>query len=154
MSLDVSTGRVIFNPISGLLSTDTVFTHAAMDILERIIREAVAKSKDGRIDQDDFLNHCASATRYSLFTPMEASIIFHFAGGGVKKRLALVDFAALLDPKWKPAQSGSPSMATLPQSQQPQTTFLSGFLHSVYNFALGGIAGSFGASVSMILELQ
>lgn len=124
-----------------------------MDILERIIREAMAKSKDGRIDQDDFLNHCASATRYSLFTPMEASIIFHFAGGGVKKRLALVDFAALLDPKWRPAPAGLSPIATLPQSQQPQTSFLSGFLHSVYNFGLGGIAGSFGATMVYPIDL-
>ncbi len=53
-----------------------------------IIREATSKSKDGRIDQSDFLNHCAASTRYSLFTPMEASIIFHFAGrGSAQQRL-------------------------------------------------------------------
>lgn len=121
-----------------------------MDILERIIREATAKSKDGRIDQDDFLDHCASATRYSLFTPMEASIIFHFAGGGVKKRLALVDFAALLDPRWKSAQSGA---SPLPQSQRTQTSFVNGFLHSAYNFCLGGIAGSFGATTVYPIDL-
>lgn len=122
-----------------------------MDILERIIREATTKSKDGRIDQDDFLNHCASATRYSLFTPMEASIIFHFAGGGVKKRLALVDFAALLDPRWKPF--GVSTAPSLPQSQRAQTSFFSGFLHSVYNFCLGGIAGSIGATMVYPIDL-
>lgn len=126
---------------------------AAMDILERIIREATAKSKDGRIDQDDFLNHCASATRYSLFTPMEASIIFHFAGVGVKKRLALVDFAALLDPRWKSTQSGASPVSSLPQSQQAQTSLASGFLHSVYNFGLGGIAGSVGATMVYPIDL-
>ncbi|KAH9920237.1 mitochondrial inner membrane protein [Epithele typhae] len=53
-----------------------------MDMVERIIREASAKTKDRRIDQSDFLNYCVSSSRYSLFTPMEASIIFHFAGRG------------------------------------------------------------------------
>jgi len=73
-----------------------------MDMVERIIREATKKSKDGRIDQTDFLNHAAASSRYSLFTPMEASIIFHFAGcGTASQRLALIDFAQFLDPRWK-----------------------------------------------------
>ncbi|KAF8323685.1 mitochondrial carrier [Clavulina sp. PMI_390] len=141
------------NPGAGVSYSEVIAFHnvvRSMDILERIIREAVAKSKDGRIDREDFLDHCASATRYSLFTPMEASIIFHFAGGGVKKRLALVDFAALLDPKWRPTAA---TMTTLPQSQQPQKTYLESFLHSVYNFGLGGIAGSFGATMVYPIDL-
>ena len=102
----------------------------------RIIREATARSKDGRIDQSDFLNHCVSSTRYSLITPMEASIIFHFAGrGGGSQRLALIDFAQLLDPKW-----------TAPSDQIVEK--VEGFTamgvvhevaHSVYNFVLGGL---------------
>jgi solute carrier family 25 (mitochondrial aspartate/glutamate transporter), member 12/13 len=53
--------------------------------------------------QEDFLNYSARATRYGLFSPMEASIIFHFAGrGDERQRLALLDFAQLLDPRWQP----------------------------------------------------
>ncbi|KAF9515850.1 hypothetical protein BS47DRAFT_1381273 [Hydnum rufescens UP504] len=123
----------------------------SMDILERIIREATAKSKDGRIDEADFLNHCASSTRYSLFTPMEASIIFHFAGGG-RKRLALIDFASLLDPRWKASPTGaSPIPTTSTQSQE--TTFLAGAAHSAYSFVLGGMAGSFGATIVYPIDL-
>jgi hypothetical protein len=124
---------------------------AAMDILERIIREATAKSKDGRIDEADFLNHCASSTRYSLFTPMEASIIFHFAGGG-RKRLALIDFASLLDPRWKASPTGiSPIPTTSTQSQE--STFLAGAAHSAYSFVLGGMAGSLGATIVYPIDL-
>lgn len=102
----------------------------------RIIREATAKSKDGRIDQSDFLNYAASSSRYSLFTPMEASIIFHFAGRGVSsQRLALVDFAQLLDPRWRPPyqefEEGKAAKAT--------TSILNSVLHSTYNFGLGGL---------------
>ncbi len=122
-----------------------------MDILERIIREATAKSKDGRIDIDDFLNHCASATRYSLFSPMEASIIFHFAGAG-RKRLALIDFASLLDPRWNAMPGQGTAVATVHDPQQHQT-FLQGLAHSVYNFMLGGIAGSFGATMVYPIDL-
>ncbi|KAG1887802.1 hypothetical protein F4604DRAFT_1674960 [Suillus subluteus] len=61
-------------------------------IVVGILRETTAKLKDGHIDQSD----------YALFTPMEVSIIFHFAGrGSGEKRLALLDFAQLLDPQWK-----------------------------------------------------
>lgn len=100
----------------------------------RIIREATARSKDGRIDQSDFLNHCVSSTRYSLFTPMEASIIFHFAGrGNGSQRLALVDFRQLLDPRWK-----APSDKAEAKPAAVQESLLTQIGRSVYNFGLGG----------------
>ncbi|KAG6872761.1 hypothetical protein C0992_009357 [Termitomyces sp. T32_za158] len=100
-----------------------------------IIREATAKSKDGRIDQSDFLNYASSSSRYSLFTPMEASIIFHFASRGVtNQRLALIDFAQLLDPRWRaPYEDAEPQGAKAPKS------LLSSAFHSTYNFVLGGM---------------
>ena len=106
----------------------------------RIIREATAKSKDGRIDQNDFLDYAASNSRYALFTPMEASIIFHFASRGVpNQRLALRDFAQLLDPRWKAPYE------RLPQSTpQAGASYLNKLGQSAYNFGLGG-AGSVGA---------
>lgn len=120
-----------------------------MDMVERIIREATAKSKDGRIDQSDFLNHASISSRYSLFTPMEASIIFHFAGrGSAEKRLALVDFAQLLDPRWK-----APHEETEVKPVSAQMSFLNGFLQSVYNFAQGGIAGAFGATIVYPIDM-
>lgn len=104
-------------------------------MVERIIREATAKSKDGRIDQSDFLNYAASSSRYSLFTPMEASIIFHFAGRGVpSQRLALVDFAQLLDPRWKPPYQEFEER----KAAKATTSVLHSVLHSSYNFLLGG----------------
>ncbi|KAF8634876.1 hypothetical protein AX15_000630 [Amanita polypyramis BW_CC] len=117
-----------------------------MDMIERIIREATAKSKDGRIDQSDFLNHAALSSRYSLFTPMEASIIFHFAGRGVASaRLALVDFAQLLDPRWRAPHDED-------ETQAP-TSLLQGILHSTYNFVQGGVAGAFGATIVYPIDL-
>lgn len=98
-----------------------------------IIREAIAKSKDGRIDQSDFLNYCETSTRYSLFTPMEAQIIFHFAGrGNPMQRLALLDFASLLDPRWRAPLERH-------EEETPATTsFVHSVAHSVYNFVQGG----------------
>ncbi|KAF8531276.1 mitochondrial carrier [Gautieria morchelliformis] len=120
-----------------------------MDMVERVIREATAKSKDGRIDQVDFLNHAASSTRYGIFSPMEASIIFHFAGrGSGARRLALLDFAQLLDPRWK-----TPSDEIVKPAVADVTSFLQGFAHSAYNFLLGGLAGSFGATIVYPIDL-
>ncbi|EMD32637.1 hypothetical protein CERSUDRAFT_87946 [Gelatoporia subvermispora B] len=120
-----------------------------MDMVERIIREATAKSKDGRIDQSDFLNHCASSTRYSLFTPMEAAIIFHFAGrGNAGQRLALPDFAQLLDPRWK-----APSDQLEAKPLGATTSVLRQVAESAYNFVQGGFAGAFGATIVYPIDL-
>ncbi|KIJ66207.1 hypothetical protein HYDPIDRAFT_86886 [Hydnomerulius pinastri MD-312] len=119
-----------------------------MDMVERIIREATAKSKDGRIDQSDFLNHSAASSRYALFTPMEASIIFHFAGrGSGEKRLALVDFAQLLDPRWRAPHEEVDSKPTTGASA------LTNVLHSAYNFVQGGFAGAFGATIVYPIDM-
>jgi solute carrier family 25 (mitochondrial aspartate/glutamate transporter), member 12/13 len=63
---------------------------------------------------------------------MEASIIFHFAGrGNGAQRLALIDFAQLLDPRWRPPH----------EIEEPKTvkkSLLEGFLSSMYNFMQGG----------------
>ena len=103
-------------------------------LIFRIIREATARSKDGRIDQSDFLNHCVSSTRYTLFTPMEASIVFHFAGrGDSSQRLALVDFRQLLDPRWK-----APSERVEAKPAAVEESLLTQIARSAYNFGLGG----------------
>jgi solute carrier family 25 (mitochondrial aspartate/glutamate transporter), member 12/13 len=115
----------------------------------RVIREATAKSKDGRIDQVDFLNHAASTTRYGIFSPMEASIIFHFAGrGSGAQRLALIDFAQLLDPRWE-----TPADAIVKPAVSDVTSFIQGFAHSAYSFLLGGLAGSLGATIVYPIDL-
>ena len=99
----------------------------------RIIREATAKSKDGRIDQSDFLNYSSSNSRYSLFTPMEAAIVFHFAGrGSGETRLTLLDFAQLLDARWK-------APVDITDVKPHKEGLLNSFFHSSYNFMLGGL---------------
>jgi len=108
-----------------------------MDIIERVLHEATAKSKDGRIDQTEFLNHAASSSRYSLFTPMEASIIFHFAGrGAAGQRLALIDFAQLLDPRWR--APGDIDGVAAETTASTASTMLSNIAESAYSFVQGG----------------
>jgi len=65
---------------------------------------------------------------------MEAAIVFHFAGrGGGSPRLALVDFAQLLNPKWS-----SPQSQFTAEEEKKQVNVLNQAFHSLYNFALGG----------------
>ena len=65
---------------------------------------------------------------------MEASIIFHFAGrGSSQQRLALIDFAQLLDPRWQ---------APTEEKERTESTAMSvlhEIAHSAYNFGLGGM---------------
>jgi solute carrier family 25 aspartate/glutamate transporter 12/13 len=111
---------------------DDLSRTAIVQFYVSIIREATAKSKDGRIDQTDFLNYSAASSRYSLFTPMEASIIFHFAGrGSGAQRLALIDFAQLLDPRWRAPHERE-------EHKPAKASILRGLLHSTYNFMQGG----------------
>lgn len=82
------------------------------------------------------MNYAAASSRYSLFTPMEAAIVFHFAGrGGGSSRLALVDFAQLLNPKWRAPQSQFP----VEEKEDKRTNVLNQVFHSAYNFVLGGM---------------
>ncbi|KAJ7751204.1 mitochondrial carrier domain-containing protein [Mycena maculata] len=116
--------------------------------MARIIREATAKTKDGRIDQSDFLDHAASSSRYSLFTPMEASIIFHFAGrGSGAQRLALIDFAQLLDPRWRAPHDD------LDVAPVKSLSIIQGVFHSAYSFVQGGIAGGIGATIVYPIDM-
>ncbi|KAL7410524.1 putative mitochondrial inner membrane protein [Mrakia frigida] len=120
-----------------------------MDTVERIIRDAVAKSKDGRIDVDDFLDTASAESRYTMFTPLEANLVWHFAsrGTGGRSRLVLDDFRALLDEKWMPPQ------ALEDQQQESSMSTLHTIASKVYGFFLGGIGGGAGAFVVYPIDM-
>lgn len=125
-----------------------------MDQVESIMRRATRKSKDGRIDETDFLNEAAESLRYGVFTPMEAQIIWHFASRGSAAggaRLAPVDFDALLDSKWTAPETGGPSDLSAPAPSSGSV--LHDIARSTYNFVLGGIAGGIGAFAVYPIDL-
>lgn len=65
---------------------------------------------------------------------MEASIIFHFAGrGSGDKRLAVIDFAQLLDPRWR-----APHEEPETKTTTSKVSFSNALLQSTYNFVQGG----------------
>lgn len=123
-----------------------------MDMVEHIIRKAIADSKDKKITKADFLNTAAKQTRYSLFTPMEADIIFHFAGlGNPTGRLGLEDFSKLLDPLWR--LPPSIPQETVNVADKKHSGLAWDLIESAYAFALGAIAGSVGATAVYPIDL-
>lgn len=126
-----------------------------MDLLDLIIRNATAKSADGRIDRTDFLNEAARLTRFSLYTPMEADILFHFASLDVPTgRLALDDFAKVLDASWQTAGAKIGAVTDVAdRAVSKSRQFFLSLLESAHHFGLGSVAGAFGAFMVYPIDL-
>ena len=130
-----------------------------MDLVDLIIRNATQKSDDGTITRTDFLNEAARITRFSLITPMEADILFHFAGlDAPSGRLSLNDFAKVVDASWQSAYAlgidaaGSAS-ETAHKAMSTGRRYLHNVFESAHHFALGSIAGAFGALMVYPIDL-
>ncbi|KAI6782903.1 uncharacterized protein J7T54_002062 [Emericellopsis cladophorae] len=126
-----------------------------MDLVELILRRAVEGSADGKITRSEFLNEAAKITRFSLFTPMEADILFHFAGlDKPSGRLGLSDFAKVLDPSWRnPIYDAQDQSSTVAAAKSASGHVLRSVLESAYNFGLGSMAGAFGAFMVYPIDL-
>jgi solute carrier family 25 (mitochondrial aspartate/glutamate transporter), member 12/13 len=123
-----------------------------MDLVDLIIRNATSKSDDGKITRTDFLNEAARITRFTLYTPMEADILFHFAGlDNPSGRLGLGDFARVIDASWqtKTGALGEAAEKAITTSKK----FMHNLLESAHHFGLGAIAGAFGAFVVYPIDL-
>ncbi|CAJ2507677.1 Uu.00g088630.m01.CDS01 [Anthostomella pinea] len=128
-----------------------------MDLVELIIRKAISKSSDGKITRNEFLNEAAKITRFSLFTPMEADILFHFASlDEPSGRLGLTDFSKVLNPLWTNrgvAAEDSQSHHALDVTKTATQKGLLKVAESAYGFMLGSMAGAFGAFMVYPIDL-
>ena len=134
-----------------------------MDLIDLIIRNATSKSDDGSITRTDFLNEAARITRFSLFTPMEADILFHFAGlDAPSGRLSLTDFTKVIDASWQSAyalglNTTGPASELAGEAASHALSAGKSLLHSIaesaHHFALGSIAGAFGAFMVYPIDL-
>jgi solute carrier family 25 (mitochondrial aspartate/glutamate transporter), member 12/13 len=122
-----------------------------MDFLDAIIEIACKSSPDRRIDRRMFLETAARHTRFLQYTPMEADILFHFASIDTPSgRLAFLDFQKVFDPSYQLPESRSSADDRVRSATQQ---FLSGLLESAHHFALGSIAGAFGAFMVYPIDL-
>ncbi|CBX94560.1 hypothetical protein IAQ61_009603 [Plenodomus lingam] len=126
-----------------------------MDMIELIIRNATQKSPDGKITRTDFLNEAARISRFNLYTPMEADILFHFAGlDETTGRLGLRDFARVLDPSWHTVGKLGVGISDVGQKVfATSRSIWHDILESVHHFALGSLAGAFGAFMVYPIDL-
>ncbi|RKP14113.1 mitochondrial carrier domain-containing protein [Piptocephalis cylindrospora] len=133
-----------------------------LDIVEAIVRRAITSSKDYRITKDDFREAAARGARFSIFTPMEVDIIFHFAGlTNPSGRLTASDFAQVLDPSWEP-YTPPPFPSEKKEGEDETRTSVTAatgkkmgieILRGAYNFLLGSIGGAIGATVVYPIDL-
>jgi solute carrier family 25 (mitochondrial aspartate/glutamate transporter), member 12/13 len=130
-----------------------------MDMVGVIVRNATARSPDGRITKEEFMQEAARVTSFSLFTPHEVNILFHFAGIQANSgRLSYADFQRVLDPSWREpfqiAQDAAARAAELAKQAASRTTnYLAEFVKSAYHFSLGAVAGAFGATMVYPIDL-
>lgn len=130
-----------------------------MDMIDLIVREATRNSDDGKITRSDFLNEAARITRFSLFTPMEADILFHFAGlDAPSGKLSQTDFAKVVDASWRTpfaaaGQAVSSASEAAQKAAERTKSLLHGVAESVHHFALGSVAGAFGAFMVYPIDL-
>ncbi|KAK5993249.1 Electrogenic aspartate/glutamate antiporter SLC25A12 [Cladobotryum mycophilum] len=127
-----------------------------MDLVELIVRRAVSKTADGKITRSEFMNEAAKVTRFSLFTPMEADILFHFASlDEPSGRLGLKDFAKVLDPSWRTAmhEAADAVSRSVDKAATKSTAVLRQVMESTYHFGLGSVAGAFGAFMVYPIDL-
>lgn len=127
-----------------------------MDMIDMIVREATRNSDDGKITRSDFLNEAARITRFSLFTPMEADILFHFAGlDAPSGKLSQTDFAKVVDASWRTpfVAAGQAATDAAQKAADKTKSLMHGVLESAHHFALGSIAGAFGAFMVYPIDL-
>lgn len=126
-----------------------------MDLIDLIVRNATRKTDDGKISRSEFLAEAARITRFVQYTPMEADILFHFAGLDTDDtRLDLGAFEKVLDASWQDASEKLESARGAAEKVVEKTgTFLHSVLESVHHFGLGAIAGAFGAFMVYPIDL-
>ncbi|KXN72465.1 mitochondrial carrier [Conidiobolus coronatus NRRL 28638] len=123
-----------------------------LDTIELIVSECFKDSKDGTITRAAFVDAANKVARFTLFTPMEVEIIFHFAGlDNPTGKLTYDDFARLLEPTWKPMQASSAPVEVAETKQHNSMGWA--FIEKAYGFVLGSIAGAVGATVVYPIDL-
>ena len=129
-----------------------------MDLVEMIVRKASSRSSDGKITKTDFLNEASRTTRFATFTPMEADVLFHFATiDEPSGKLGLRDFAKVIDPSWRnrypPESKLKASKERINDTAATSTSIFHDIIESAHHFALGSLAGAFGAFMVYPIDL-
>ncbi|OLL26796.1 Calcium-binding mitochondrial carrier protein Aralar1, partial [Neolecta irregularis DAH-3] len=123
-----------------------------MDSIGTIVENASRKTPNGKITKSDFLNEASRSMRFSMITPMETALLFHFASlDNPSGRLSVSDFEKVVDASWRePLTSISKPRV---KSKSDSASFLHDVAQSLYHFTLGAFAGAFGATIVYPIDL-
>ncbi|PHH53062.1 Calcium-binding mitochondrial carrier protein Aralar2 [Ceratocystis fimbriata CBS 114723] len=125
----------------------------SIDLIEKVVVQACAKSPDGKISRDDFFSTAALYARFQAFTPAEVDVLFRFASADSKAdRLTPADFRRVVDSSWRKPVSLA-SEAVEKAKKDSQLSWGQQVLVSSYNFVLGSMAGAFGAFMVYPIDL-
>ncbi|KAI9253844.1 mitochondrial carrier domain-containing protein [Phascolomyces articulosus] len=125
-----------------------------IDMVELVIKRAIDDSPTKKITKADFLNHAAQVSRYTVFTPMEADVIFHFAGvDGASGTLSIEDFGKILDPRWTHPEPEPAVPVVDAEATKQKSGVLFEIIENAYAFVLGSIAGAVGATAVYPIDL-
>lgn len=130
-----------------------------VDMVDVIASSATSRSKDGTITREDFMAEAARSTKFSLFTPMEIDLLFHFTSIiNPTGRLSLDDFRRVFDPTWQDPytryqRAEQIKVDAAKNALANPSSFLGEVFESAYNFVLGSVAGAFGATVVYPIDL-
>ncbi|KAK7206323.1 mitochondrial carrier domain-containing protein [Myxozyma melibiosi] len=128
-------------------------------MVDVIVKGACEKSPDHKITRNDFADEAARKTLFSLFTPMEIDVLFHFASlDNSSGRLSVDDFRRVLDPSWQDPEilynlSKAEKVEAAKNALNEPSQFLSQVFESAYHFLLGSVAGAFGATIVYPIDL-
>lgn len=124
-----------------------------------MVSEIVKMSqRGGEISKKDFMEAAARYQKYTQLTPLEIELIFWFARTEKEGTVSLENFQRMFDPSWEDYYTRyryheeRKIKAAKNATRNPRMFFYEVF-ENVYNFALGSVAGAFGATVVYPIDL-
>jgi solute carrier family 25 aspartate/glutamate transporter 12/13 len=130
-----------------------------MDLIKHLIELACDGNKSKQITKQDFIETAAVYTRYSMFTPVEIDILFHFAGlsssspGTIDMKKAENLFQKPPFAELEVEQKNNSVNQTDVEHHEHSPSASERILRSAYNFAIGSVAGAIGATVVYPIDL-
>ncbi|ODV91551.1 hypothetical protein CANCADRAFT_72623 [Tortispora caseinolytica NRRL Y-17796] len=130
------------------------------DIVKLIVYRACSKSSTGKISKSEFAEEATRSTQFGIFSPLEIDLLFRFASmDNPTGLLSKDDFDRVLDPSWRDSETLY-RVATTAKAEAAKkasifvpSSFLGEVFESVYHFALGSVAGAFGATIVYPIDL-
>ncbi|KAL2918808.1 mitochondrial aspartate-glutamate transporter agc1 [Polyrhizophydium stewartii] len=115
-----------------------------LDVVDGVVSKLAAANAGAGITKPAFASAASRALTYDLISPLEIDVIFRALGAAAGAALEPAAFDALLNPSYNPVA---------PASEPVRLSAGMEVAKSVYNFALGSVAGAIGATFVYPIDL-